>query len=289
MEYEGVVYRPPSEARSFIIQVTIGCAHNECSFCSMYKDKSFRIRNLEEIYNDLYDARNMYEYVDRIFLADGDALVLPMEKLRSILTKIKEIFPECTRVTSYATPSDILRKSPEDLKELKELGIKMLYMGIESGSDAVLKQIQKGVTSSEIIEAGKKVKQSGIKLSTTFISGIGGKDMWRENAEKSASVINSISPDYVGLLTLMVENGTKIYRDIKSGKFKLLNPKEIMLETRCLIENIDVQNCIFRSNHASNYVSLAGTLSQDKEKLLNKIDRVLKGEYGYKPEELRRL
>lgn len=289
MEYEGIVYRPPSEARSLIIQVTIGCAHNKCSFCSMYRNKRFRIRSTEEIYRDLNEARRTYGYVDRIFLADGDALVLPMKKLKEILFKINTIFPECRRISAYATPGDILRKSLDELRELKNLGVGILYMGIESGSDEILNEIKKGVVVSEIIEAGRKVKSSGIKLSATFISGIGGNDKWRENARESAKVINSICPDYVGLLTLMVEKGTQMYADITCGRFKLLGPEEVMLETRELIKNIDVDNCIFRSNHASNYVSLGGTLSRDKEKLINIIDGVLKGQHGYKPEKFRML
>ncbi|AGK97226.1 radical SAM protein [Clostridium pasteurianum] len=289
MKYEGIVYRPPSEAHSLIVQVTIGCAHNKCSFCSMYKDKKFRIRSLEEIEDDLQDAREKYNYVKRIFLADGDSIVLSMKELKHILFKIKELFPECERVSAYAAPKDILRKTTEELKELKHLGIGILYMGIESGSDIILGEIQKGVTSSEIIEAGKKVKASGIKLSVTFISGIGGKDRWRENSIESAKVINSINPDYVGLLTLMVEPKTDIYENIKSGDFKLLSPEEVMLETRELIKNIQAQNCIFRSNHASNYVAIGGTLPQDKKKLIDIIDDILSGKYGYKPEELRRL
>jgi len=289
MKYEGIVYRPPSEAYSLIIQVSVGCAHNKCSFCSMYKGKKFRIKSLEEVYEDLYEAREIYNHVERIFLADGDSLVLPMEKLSQILLKIKELFPECKRVSAYAAPRDILRKSLEELKQLKEMGIGIFYMGIESGSDIILKEIQKGVTSADIIEAGQKVKHSGIKLSVTFISGIGGKDKWQENARESARVISAINPDYVGLLTLMVEPGTQMYEDINSGKFKLLNPEEVMLETRELIKNINVTNCIFRSNHASNYVSLAGTLSQDKEKLINLIQDVLSGKYGYKPERFRSL
>lgn len=289
MKYEGIVYRPPSEANSLIVQVTIGCAHNKCSFCSMYKDKKFRIRSLEEIDEDLLYARDKYTYVKRIFLADGDSLVLPMEKLKHILLKIKDLFPECKRVAAYTTPKDILRKTNEELKELKMLGMGILYMGIESGSDTILSEIQKGVTSSEIIEAGQKVKDSGIKLSATFISGIGGKDRWKENAMESAKVINFINPDYVGLLTLMVEPKTEIFESIKSGQFKLLSSEEVMLETRELIKNIQVQNCIFRSNHASNYVAIGGILPEDKEKLISIIDDVLSGKYGYKPEEFRRL
>ncbi|WP_333860617.1 radical SAM protein [Clostridium sp.] len=289
MKYEGIIYRPPSEAYSLIIQISVGCAHNKCTFCNMYKAKKFRIKSLEEVYGDLYEARQMYGHVERIFLADGDSIVLPMEKLTQILLKIKELFPECKRVSAYATPKDILRKSLEDLKELKSLGMGIFYMGIESGSDLILKEIQKGVTSEEIIEAGQKIKKSGIKISATFISGIGGKEKWQENARESARVITAINPDYVGLLTLMVEPGTKMYDDINSGKFKLLSPEEIMLETRELIKNIHTNNCVFRSNHASNYVALSGTLSEDKEKLISLIDDVLSGKYGYKPEKFRRL
>ena len=289
MKYEGIIYRPPSEAYSLIIQISVGCAHNTCTFCNMYKAKKFRIKSLEEVYGDLYEARQMYGHVERIFLADGDSIVLPMEKLTQILLKIKELFPECKRVSAYATPKDILRKSLEDLKELKSLGMGIFYMGIESGSDLILKEIQKGVTSEEIIEAGQKIKKSGIKISATFISGIGGKEKWQENARESARVITAINPDYVGLLTLMVEPGTKMYDDINSGKFKLLSPEEIMLETRELIKNIHTNNCVFRSNHASNYVALSGTLSEDKEKLISLIDDVLSGKYGYKPEKFRRL
>lgn len=289
MKYEGIVYRPPSEAYSLIIQVTIGCAHNKCSFCNMYKQKKFRIRALEEIDEDLKDARKSYKYVKRIFLADGDSLVLSMNHLRYILSRIKELFPECERVAAYATPKDILKKTEKDIQELKSLGLGILYMGIESGSNIILQQIEKGVTSSEIVKAGKKIKNSGIKLSVTFISGIGGNEMWRENALESAKVINYITPDYVGILTLMVEPNTKIYQEIKTGRFKLLNPEEVMLETRELIKSIQVENCVFRSNHASNYVSLGGILSQDKKKLIAEIDDVLSGKYGYKPEKLRRL
>jgi radical SAM superfamily enzyme YgiQ (UPF0313 family) len=289
MEYEGIVYRPPSEAGSFIIQVTIGCAHNKCTFCNMYKGKKFRIRNMEEIYRDLEEEKEIYGHVDRIFLADGDALVLPMKNLRDILLKIKLLFPECNRVSSYAAPGDVLARSQGEMTELKDLGLKMIYMGVESGSDEILRKIKKGVDSRQVIEAGKKIKNSGIKLSATFISGIGGKKYWRENAVESARVINSMHPDYVGLLTLMVEDDTELCRDVSSGKFQLLNPREVMLETRELIKDIDISNCVFRSNHASNYVALGGTLSQDKQKLIDEIDGVLKGEKGYKPEEFRLL
>ncbi|WP_291636473.1 radical SAM protein [Clostridium sp.] len=289
MRYEGAVYRPPSEAYSLIVQVTIGCSHNGCTFCGMYKEKKFRIRDLEDIMEDLQQAKLTCGVVKKVFLADGDALVLETSKLKSILLKIRELFPECARVGIYATPNDILRKSLDELHELKELGIGIVYLGVESGSDEILKSINKGVTAEKMIMAGKKVKESGIKLSTTLISGIGGNEKISENAIESAKLISAINPDYVGFLTLMLEPGTPIYKDIQNDIFHLLTPEEIMYELREFIENVEVTNCIFRSNHASNYVALAGTLPQDKNNLLEDIDLALKGKHKYKQEEYRRL
>ncbi|MCB2355122.1 radical SAM protein [Clostridium estertheticum] len=289
MEYEGIVYRPPSEAYSLIVQVTIGCSHNGCTFCGMYKDKKFRVRELKDIISDLEQAKLDYGVVKRIFLADGDALVLKTSELKIILLKIKELFPGCERVGVYATPNDILAKSVEDLGMLKALGIGILYLGVESGSNEILKSINKGVNAQSLIMAGRKVKESGIKLSTTLISGIGGRDKISENAIESAKLISAINPDYVGFLTLMLESGTPIYKDIQNGIFHVLTPEEVVQELREFLENVEVTNCIFRSNHASNYVSLSGTLPVDKDKLLSDIDITLKGKHGYKQEEYRRL
>lgn len=289
MRYEGTVYRPPSEAYSLIIQATIGCSHNKCTFCSMYKDKQFRIRKLDEIIEDLYMARKAYGKIKRVFLADGNALVLKTEDLKKILFKINELFPECERIGIYSAPKDILGKTDSELKELKEHGLGIAYLGIESGSDRILKEIKKGVSSKEIIEAGQKIMRSGIKLSVTLISGLGGKENWIEHAEKSANVINQINPDYLALLTLLVQRGTELYEKVNLEKFKLLTPREILMETKFLIKKLDVQNCIFRSNHASNYISLSGTLPNDKEKLLTDIDEALKIEFSHMDEFFRRL
>jgi radical SAM superfamily enzyme YgiQ (UPF0313 family) len=289
MRYEGTVYRPPSEAYSLIVQVTIGCSHNGCSFCNMYKEKKFRIRDLKDIMEDLEQGSLAYRVVKKVFLADGDALVLETSKLKLILSKIRELFPECERVGIYATPKDILRKSLEELRQLKDLGIGIVYIGVESGSSDILKSINKGVTVSEMIMAGTRIKESGIKLSTTLISGIGGRENISEHAIESAKVISAIDPDYVGILTLMVENGTPIYEDVQKGTFHLLTPEEVMRETREFLQSIQVTNCIFRSNHASNYMALSGTLPQDQNRLLQDIDLALKGEHRYKKEEYRRL
>lgn len=289
MRYEGTVYRPPSEAYSLIIQATIGCAHNKCTFCSMYKSKNFRIRSLEEIYQDLYMARNNYKTVKRIFLADGDALAIKTDDLKNILLKIGEIFPECERVDVYGAPKDIIRKSIDELKELKKFGLGIIYLGVESGLEVILKDIKKGAAREEIVEAGRRVKESGIKLSVTLISGIGGQNLWKEHALESADVISKIDPDYLGLLTLMVEDDTELKRKVESGEFKLLSPKEVMLETKLLLENICVSNCVFRSNHASNYVPLGGTLPKEKDEIIKTIDYVLNDYVSFKPEEYRGL
>jgi len=288
MRYEGTVYRPPSEARSLIIQVTIGCSHNKCTFCSMYKDKKFRIRPIEDIIEDLNMARKHYPVVRRIFLADGDALVLKTSDLIRILNYIDKTFPECERVSIYATPSDILNKTVEELKALKYNGINMMYMGIESGNDKILSYINKNVNSEEIKEAGRKVKAAGIKLSTTLISGLGGKDNLEGHAIDSAKLINAINPDYIGLLTLMLEENTPLYNDYKNNTFSLLTPREIMLETKMFIENLEVKDSVFRSNHASNYISLSGTLSEDKERLIKEINDAI-DDNKFKDEETRRL
>ncbi|MBU5257462.1 radical SAM protein [Tissierella praeacuta] len=276
MRYEGSLYRPPSEAYSLIVQATIGCTHNKCTFCSMYKDKKFRIRNTDEIIEDFKIAREKYKYVKRIFIADGDALAIKTKELVKIFSFVKEFFPECERVGIYGSPRAILSKTNEELDKLKSLGLGIIYLGVESGSDKILKDIKKGVTREEMVRAGKMVVKSGIELSITLISGIGGQKDSYEHAVESAKIINEINPNYVGLLTLLVEENTPLYEDVKNGQFTLLTPKEVLLETKKMVENINVENCIFRSNHASNYVALKGTLPKDKDIILSQIEEGLK-------------
>ncbi|TCU69784.1 radical SAM family protein [Tissierella praeacuta] len=276
MRYEGSLYRPPSEAYSLIVQATIGCTHNKCTFCSMYKDKKFRIRNTDEIIEDFKIAREKYKYVKRIFIADGDALAIKTKELVKIFSFVKEFFPECERVGIYGSPRAILSKTNEELDKLKSLGLGIIYLGVESGSDKILKDIKKGVTREEMVRAGKIVVKSGIELSITLISGIGGQKDSYEHAVESAKIINEINPNYVGLLTLLVEENTPLYEDVKNGQFTLLTPKEVLLETKKMVENINVENCIFRSNHASNYVALKGTLPKDKDIILSQIEEGLK-------------
>ena len=289
MIYEGTVYRPPSEAYSLIVQVTVGCSHNSCTFCTMYKDKSFRIRSKEEILDDFRDAYNRYgDNIRRIFLADGDALIVKTEDLLEILRFIKKTFPSSQRVTSYGTPGDILRKSEDELKALAEAGLDMVYMGAESGDEETLKAINKGVTVHEIAEAGKKLKRCGIKLSVTFISGLGGCARKTEHAIASAKLVSEMNPEYVGFLTLMLDPSTEIYRQIQAGEMKLLKPYEIAEEMKLFLSNVNSPNTIFRSNHASNYIALGGTLNDDIPKMLRQIEETEKSS-AYRSEYFRSL
>lgn len=269
MRYEGNIFRPPSEAYSLLVQVTVGCTHNKCTFCSMYKDKQFHIRDPKEVMEDLDWARSHYRRVDRIFLCDGDALALKTSKLMPILEKIGRDFPECERVTSYARVTDILKKTDEELIQLRDAGISMLYIGAESGSDEVLERICKGETRAELIEGVRRVEELGIKASVTFISGLAGKDGWEDHAIKTGTMISQMQPSYVGLLTLMIDPAVPMAEEIREGRMKLLSPEEVVAETLLLLENTEVSRpCVFRSNHASNYLSLAGTLPGDKENMI---------------------
>lgn len=290
MRYEGNVYRPPSEASSLIIQTTIGCSHNRCTFCNMYKGERFRARKVDEVVAELRMARSHYEKVRRVFLADGNALVLDTDYLKTILVEINNLFPECERVSIYGGPKDILDKSPQDLEVLRSYGLALVYLGIESGSSTVLQHIDKGVTPDDMVTAGKKVVESGIALSATLISGLGGKKLWEEHALESAKVINEIQPHYLALLTLLVEPGTQMYQEVKNGRFEPLKPSEVMLEAKELISKLELTKaCIFRSNHVSNYVALAGTLPGDKQALLKQVNFALQKDVDYRPDCLRCL
>lgn len=289
MRYEGTVYRPPSEANSLIVQVTIGCSQNSCTFCSMYKDKKFRIRNLNYILSDLSEGRRMYDNIEKIFLADGDALFSDMDTLEEILDYISITFPECKQVSCYATAKSILFKTPRQLRRLRRNGLKLLYIGLESGCDEILKKVKKRSSSKEMIKAVKQAKDAGFKISVTAISGLGGEEFSKEHAIQTANALSQMDPEYIGLLTLIVEDSAPIKKEIEKGTFKIMDPISILNETRLLIENLDCTNAIFRSNHASNYLNLKGTLNQDKEKLLKEIDKALNGEINLKDEYLREL
>ena len=275
MRYEGSLYRPPSEAYSYILQVTIGCSHNRCTFCNMYMEKQFRVRPLDDVLEDLVMARRAYRKVQRIFLADGDALIVKTSELRAILGTIKNLFPECERVTSYASARDLLLKTPEELEELHTLGLDMIYLGLESGSEKVLKDINKGVTVEETVEGALKAKAAGIKLSVTEITGLAGQDGMEEHALLSARALSRMNPEYIGLMTLTLRRGTKMTADWEAGRFKRLTPRQYLEEQRILIANLDSEGSVLRSNHISNYVQLRGTMNRDRDRMLAALDGAL--------------
>jgi len=277
MKYEGTIYRPPSEANSLIIQATVGCSHNKCTFCSMYKEKQFRTRPIEEVTADLCEARKIYNFVERIFLADGNALVLGADKLLAILEEIQKLFPDCKQTTIYGTPQDVLRKTPDELRMLSNAGLTIIYIGAESGDDEVLKHINKGADSNEIIKAIQRLEDAGIKASVTFISGLGGAELSDQHARGCARIINEAAPSYAALLTLLLEPSAPMYNDLQNGTFAFMTPEAIAKETMILLEHARPKtDCIFRSNHVSNYIPLRGTLPRDNEKLIAGLKMALK-------------
>lgn len=289
MRYKGKVYRPPSEAYSLIVQVTYGCSHNRCAFCDMYDDKHFAMRPMAEIREDFELARRYYSRVERVFLADGDALMRKTDDLIAILGLVYGLFPECQRVSCYASPTSLQIKSEDELRLLRQRGLQMVYMGLESGCDAVLSRMDKGHDAAAIVAAGQKARRCGFALSVTAISGLGSVERWREHALDTAKAVSEMRPDYLGLLTLMVEGGTPLEKWVRQGEFTLLSPLEVLKETELFLQNVDSEGTVFRANHASNYLTLKGTLNADRDALLGQIAAALDGRRDLKPEFLREL
>lgn len=288
MKYYGNVFRPPSEARSLIIQATIGCSHNKCTFCYMYKDEPFIIRDIDEVIADLEDAREYFPYYERVFIADGDALVLKTEDLLKLIDYINENMPNVKRIASYATAADINRKSVKELKALYERGLKILYIGFESGDEEILRDIDKGLTTDDYIRAMNKCKEVGFDTSVTIIAGLGGREKWKQNAIGTAKLITATKPTYVSYLTMRIYKNAPIYKDYIEGKFEMPSAEEILYEMRVFLENVDSEGTVFRSNHASNYVLLGGTLNEDKNALIEAIDETLRRK-NFRPGMLRSL
>jgi radical SAM superfamily enzyme YgiQ (UPF0313 family) len=298
------IYRPPSEANSLLIQVTEGCTHR-CTFCISNSGKKFKIRTIAEIKRDLEIARRLYgDRVERIFFLDGNALAMPFENLLEITRYAKSLFPDLKRTGLYAHSNDILNKSEDELKTLADAGLKMAYIGIETGDDALLEKIHKQQTAKEVVQAFHRCFKSGITPSGTIILGLAGKngELSARHAKHTADLVNRASPShlikdknippwYISCLALMIPEGTPIYKDVKSGAFTPMNPDEILHEMKTFIENIsdDVNHCIFRSNHASNYLALEGVLSKDKAKILDIIETNLKYKTDIRPEYFRGL
>jgi radical SAM superfamily enzyme YgiQ (UPF0313 family) len=290
VQYVGAVFRPPSEAGSLIIQATLGCNHNRCTFCGSYRDKRFTIRSIEQIRQDLEEARSLGP-VRRVFLADGDALCIPQSRLMEILEGVNEYIPSVERIGIYANARNILRKSVEDLTALRELKLGIIYLGVETGDEDLLKKIDKGATYAELVEAGKRVKEAGILLSVTVLLGIGGIEGSERHARGTARILTDMDPNYVGALSLMLVPGTELYEEHAAGRFQLPDPFGLINELRIMIAESQVSNCVFRSNHASNYLPTKGTLPDDKDRLIRLIDQVLeaKDQGRLKPEALRAL
>ena len=293
MRYEGAIYRPPSEAGSLILQATIGCSHNQCTFCVSFMDKKYRERDLKDIFEDIETAAGYYQPggIRRVFLADGDAMAMDTNKLLAILARLYETFPNLERVSLYATPQDLLDKQPRELEDLKRAGMGIVYMGVETGNEELLAWIRKGVTREEVSRAGQRAREAGLVLSVTVINGLGGTEKMAAHARDTATLLNEIDPPYLGLLTLMVCEGTPIARQLQRGQFALPSPLEMLLEIRMMLEPLELTNCVFRCNHASNYLPLRGTLPWDKEALLQALDTVLqqKDTRSLRPEFLRGL
>lgn len=286
MKYYGKVFRPPSEARSLIVQATVGCSYNKCDFCSMYKEDVFHLRDLEELKVEVKEYLEERPFYKRVFIADGDALCLSNDKLVDLCDFFAKNMEDLERITAYATAKDILRKSDDELRELREHGIEMVYVGYESGSDEILKDVNKNSTAEEYILATKKAKAAGIKVSATIIAGLGGMDKMELNAVETAKVVTKAKPDYISYLTLDLFPDTPLYEKYKSGEFNRLNPLDILQEIKIFLEHVDSEGTVFRSNHASNYIALAGNLNEDRERMIEEIDEALREE-NYKPEYLR--
>ena len=289
MHYEGNIIRPPSEANSIILQVTVGCSHNKCSFCGAYKGELFRIKEDAVVDADLDFAASYCKRQNKVFLADGDALIIPHARLVALLEKIRKKLPWVKRIRLYGNAKSILTKTPAQLRELKNLGLDRVYMGIESGHDTVLKDIKKGVTAARMTRAGKLVKDTGLFLSVTVLLGIGGRNHWREHAVETGRVLSAISPHQIAALTLMLIPGTPLYDQEKLGKFELPDQIEILHELSLMVENIDVSRGQFQANHASNYLPINCRLPRDKQKILTMIDEALAGQRSLRPDFLRAL
>ena len=291
MKYEGVVIRPPSEAGSLILQVTVGCSHNKCIFCPAYKEKRFRIKSFDEIKEDIDEASIYSHYPRRVFLADGDALIIPQQRLLEIIRYLNEKLPKLRRIGIYGNAESILRKSVDQLKELKGNKLSIIYLGIESGDETTLEYVRKGVTYEKMVEAARRVKEAGIKLSVTVLLGVAGMDRSIIHAKETARILTDIRPDHIGALTLMIIPEAPLYRMLKMGEFTLPSPFELLQELRTMIAESDLHNCLFFSNHASNYLPIKARLPKDKVSSLKLIDEVLSsGDRALlKPEYLRAL
>ncbi|HMI88884.1 MAG TPA: radical SAM protein [Polyangiaceae bacterium] len=290
MRYEGRIFRPPSEADAYILQATVGCSWNHCTYCDMYRDKQYRVRSLDETLTDVHAARSaLGPRVEKIFVADGDALAMDVEHWEAILTACRESFPRLRRVSAYATAMNLLEKSVSELTRLRERGLVQLYIGPESGDDVTLQRIAKGATFADHVEAARRADAAGIKLSAIFLLGVGGIVRTFQHAEESARLVSAMNPAFFSLLTLTVIPQTPMARLENKGKFELPSVQRMLEELRTIVALAEPTESVFRTNHASNYLPLGGVLPRDRERILSVVDRALAGQVALRPESARGL
>lgn len=289
MHYEGNIIRPPSEANSILLQATVGCSRNKCTFCGTYMGERFRIKPDSIIMEDIAFAARYCRQQRRLFLCDGDALIIPQKRLLKILQAIQEQLPWVTRVGAYANAKSLNMKSAAELQALKAHGLGIAYMGLESGDDITLKKINKGASAAYMIAMGEKARAAGLKLSITVLLGIAGRQRSRIHAEQTGRVLSAIDPEYVGALSLMLIPGTPLFDDYQAGEFPLLEPREMLAELRDMIAATNLSRGLFHANHASNYLPIRARMPRDKQATLELIDQALAGEIALKPEYLRAL
>jgi radical SAM superfamily enzyme YgiQ (UPF0313 family) len=289
MHYEGYCIRPPSEANSILLQVTVGCSHNRCTFCGSYKEKRFRIKDDATILSDILYASKYLKGQERVFLMDGDALIIPQKRLMWILDRIKEHLPWVRRVGVYANAKSLRKKSLEELIQLRENGLGIVYLGVETGDDEILQNVHKGTTAQDLIHMGRKVREAGMKLSVTVLLGIAGRKRSLEHARATGELLSAMDPNYVGALTVMLIPGTPLHEDYMSEEFHLPTERELLLELREMIAHTNMTMGLFFSNHASNYLPIRARLPRGKGEALSLIDSALRGEMPLKPEWMRAL
>lgn len=277
LDYIDPVFRPPSEARSLILQVTNGCSWNNCTFCEMYtqSQKRFRPKPVEELEEQLASLSGAGYPVRRVFLADGDAMTLSTRRLKEILQLIRRYYPDVQRVSSYCLPRNLRKKSVEELQELQALGLSMMYVGCESGDDEVLRLVEKGESYESSLDALTKIKQAGMKSSVMILNGLGGVQYSEQHAINSARLMNAAQPDYLSTLVVSFPVGDERYQENFQGQFQPLNQSQLFTEMKVLLETLDLEKTIFRSDHASNYLVLKGVLGKDKQAMLDQVNLAL--------------
>ena len=289
MHYEGNIIRPPSEANSILLQVTVGCSRNKCTFCGTYQSERFKIKPDSIVMADIAFAARYARRQRRVFLCDGDALIIPQQRLLKILTAIGEQLPWVTRVGAYANAKSLDLKTPTQLAELRAKGLGILYMGLESGDDQTLKMIHKGADAEHMIAMGRKARAAGFKLSVTVLLGIAGRERSQIHAQATGRVLSAMDPNYIGALSLMLIPGTPLYEDHQAGRFILPSPGEMLRELRTMLAHTELSQGLFHANHASNYLPVKARLPRDKNAVLALIDKALAGQVDLKPEWLRAL